>query len=498
MKILEISFNNFTVLPNDFLSHFPKLQVLNASHNTIQFTVQLFVWSPILRNPNLEVLDLSNNNITFIGSQLFEGVPILKKVYLDNNFITVMGNRYFLDTPLLSTLTISNNSLKSVFFTIISPLKLLNLAGNFFSFDNSTKVFEAISELHSLRIGHPNLHYYPPTFFGLKSLSYLALVDFSQPVLTAYILEHFLELRVLKLVRGKMTRINLCLLNLLSHIIIEDSPDLTSLTISICTNSYRGVINLVNVGGLKTVILYKLGLSPFNNISFNVVGPNNIKLLNLSENNLKQILKNDFSAFSQLESLDLYNNRISYLHPYSFSSLEFLKSVNLSKNLLQTIPNGFLFSSSILELKLDYNLIKYFFRDWNKNLKKLQVVDLSYNMLSTITVSKGNVRYLLEGNKWNCDCQFYKNIITIKLENLCQNYTSESCLKCSSPPRYSGISLYDLSKDCVSTGWLVVVLCSLSALVMLIVIGFFVFLKYRNILKFYQSRTNGVDRKLSG
>ncbi|CAO1294620.1 unnamed protein product [Diamesa serratosioi] len=81
LEHLEISLNLLTSLPINTFSKLTKLRTINLSWNQIN-TIQNGVFS---NNLNLESLFLYENNIKFLGSTLFDGLPMLNIVNLENN-----------------------------------------------------------------------------------------------------------------------------------------------------------------------------------------------------------------------------------------------------------------------------------------------------------------------------------------------------------------------------------------------------------------------------
>lgn len=65
---------------------------------------------------------------------------------------------------------------------------------------------------------------------------------------------------------------------------------------------------------------------------------NNLRHLDLSGGDLKQIEPGCFQALSNLKSLNLGNNHIEYLEPASLEGLTLLRSLNLRKNAIRQLP----------------------------------------------------------------------------------------------------------------------------------------------------------------
>ncbi|XP_028398367.1 protein slit-like [Dendronephthya gigantea] len=91
MDVLDLSRNNITILRRNFLDNHYKLRNLYLHKNSISvFEERAFVGLD-----NLERLQLRKNNLVELKNKAFEGLPKLKTLFLENNSFTTILNGTF-------------------------------------------------------------------------------------------------------------------------------------------------------------------------------------------------------------------------------------------------------------------------------------------------------------------------------------------------------------------------------------------------------------------
>ncbi|XP_051941124.1 vasorin-like [Hippocampus zosterae] len=115
------------------------------------------------------------------------------------------------------------------------------------------------------------------------------------------------------------------------------------------------------------------------------VGLGDLDLLDLSQNELREVPDGVFKMLSKLKNLDLSSNFITHISKESFSGLVQLERLYLHQNHIQSIQReAFEGLEMLLELKLQGNeLISL----PSLNLPRLLLLDLSYNNIPTLHVS---------------------------------------------------------------------------------------------------------------
>lgn len=148
----------------------------------------------------------------------------------------------------------------------------------------------------------------------------------------------------------------------------------------------------------------------------------------LSHNNLSSLALLEASSLSQLELLDLSQNRLSSLQPELFWGLSSLRWLNLSANNLGTQPATSDPNSSVRGgnqgltkdtfsglwqlrgLDLSRNRLLWLPRGLLEPVPRLTWLSLASNRMSSLDRATfeplvGLQRLLLEGNPWECDCR---------------------------------------------------------------------------------------------
>ncbi|XP_072367350.1 toll-like receptor 2 [Scyliorhinus torazame] len=121
--------------------------------------------------PNVEMLDLSHNNITIIQQQSFHNFIKLKALFLQFNRITVIEPGSFAKNSELRYLDLSNNFLSDISglpFNHLLSLTHLDITNNMFDTADFGAEINKLQKLHSLRFGNTRLS-------SLKSSSLSAL-----------------------------------------------------------------------------------------------------------------------------------------------------------------------------------------------------------------------------------------------------------------------------------------------------------------------------------
>uniref|UniRef100_A0ACB8EMX5 Uncharacterized protein n=1 Tax=Sphaerodactylus townsendi TaxID=933632 RepID=A0ACB8EMX5_9SAUR len=99
-------------------------------------------------------------------------------------------------------------------------------------------------------------------------------------------------------------------------------------------------------------------------------------LLDLQNNQITELRKDDFKGLHQLYALVLVNNKISKIHPKAFSPLHKLQKLYISKNNLVEIPPNL--PNSLVELRIHENRIKKVSKDVFNGLNNMNCIGELY------------------------------------------------------------------------------------------------------------------------
>ncbi|XP_078066531.1 SLIT and NTRK-like protein 4 [Mustelus asterias] len=195
--------------------------------------------------------------------------------------------------------------------------------------------------------------------------------------------------------------------------------------------------------------------------------------LNLQNNLLVSLPPFSFSNFSNAISLQLGNNKLQEIQAGAFRGLGSLKQLHLNNNELQMLRAEMFQGLENLEyLQTDYNLIKLIERGTFNKMHRLKVLILNDNLISHLPDNifrfaslthldlRGNrlqnipyigvlehigriVQFQLEDNPWNCSCDLLS--LTTWLENM-PYHLQIGDAKCEMPTHLYGKSLKETSK----------------------------------------------------
>lgn len=132
--------------------------------------------------------------------------------------------------------------------------------------------------------------------------------------------------------------------------------------------------------------LSKLQLKSLDGIS-KLLGRNckKIRQINLDNNKIEEIKRDDLNKFRNIKALDLSYNKIKKLNKGCFFSLKKLEKLDLSHNEIQNLPpNIFLKQTKLINLDLSDNLIECLNKAWFRHLRDLEKVNLADNKITRI------------------------------------------------------------------------------------------------------------------
>ncbi|KAF7270886.1 uncharacterized protein LOC143204824 [Rhynchophorus ferrugineus] len=115
-----------------------------------------------------------------------------------------------------------------------------------------------------------------------------------------------------------------------------------------------------------------------------LVNPENLKSIDLSQNNISHLENYQFGNFSSLLQMNLSFNRITDLPRYVFKNQK-LRSLSLSHNLLQALPFQVFATEHMTELDLSYNYLATFLDHFFKFNKYIEVLLLNNNRITKLT-----------------------------------------------------------------------------------------------------------------
>ncbi|XP_037911298.1 chaoptin isoform X1 [Hermetia illucens] len=362
--------NSLSEVPSNSINGPDTLKVLSLQRNNIaQLKFESFA-----AQPYLEKINLAHNQIKTIEGGTFGGLDSIKEINLNGNRISKMNSDVFEGVNSLEVLDLSQNFISLfpvVALETIESLKSLNLSSNMIQKLDSSHL-QVIKDIEVLDLSRNGITTVPPgTFRDLKSLKYLDLS-----------------------------------LNSLRTIEDDALEGLDSLQTLIIRDNNILLVPGSALGRLPRLSNLYLDYNRVAALSSDILGsiqPDDIKLLSLSRNVIRELPPGSFQLFKNLESLDLSGNSLALVTADIFMGLETslqelklshnkitglgnvplslgeLKSLDLSGNNIADIPrNAFAGLENLISLNLSENYhISPLPSNILTSLTKLQIIDLS-------------------------------------------------------------------------------------------------------------------------
>lgn len=419
LTMLDLSHNNLNMIDNDSFAWLPHLKYLFLEYNNIahlsshslnglsnvtylnlkrSFSKQTTSLASLPKIDDfafqslkcLEHLNLEDNDIPIIRSNMFTGLVNLRYLSLSNSFtnLRTLTNETFLSlahSPLL-ILNLTKNKISKIgngSFSCLGHLKVLDLGLNEIEQELTGQEWRGLASIFEIYLSYnKGLQFTSNSFALVPSLQRLMLrrvalknVDISpSPFYPLH------NLTILDLSNNNLANINDEMLEGLENLEILDLQH----------NNLARLWKQANPGG---PVLFLKGLS-------------HLHILNLESNGLDEIPPGAFKGLSQLQSINLALNNLNILPPSVFDDQVSLSSLNLQKNLITSV---------------DKNVFGLIF----KNLSNL---DMRFN-------------------PFDCTCEsiaWFANWINKTRTNISE---LSSHYLCNTPPQYHGfpVMLFDTS-----------------------------------------------------
>lgn len=367
---LNLSFNLITEIENSSFYR-SSIIVLDLSHNKVS---DLYFLQNCLTN--ITELYINDNNITVVQKNIFDTQTLLKKLDLSMNRIKII-EKFSLPLKNLQYFNIAGNQLNGIIekntFSPAKYLRFLDLSNfNITKIDDSA--FVDLPVMARLNLSNNHIQNIEPNNF--KGADNMYSLDLSRNNLTHLTFNKIIwtnNLKALYLNNNKLT-------------------DISKLFENICRLLYLDMSNnnISNLTALGADILPNLtGLHMANNKIKNFNNPRINSLttlidLGLSSNEISNI---NLSYYKELMSVDLSNNKLTYLNSTLFKNNEYLQSLDVSRNNITDLPPGtFQFMKNLKLLNLSSNYLTRLRFGSLKGLHKTELLDLSKNHIEVLDV----------------------------------------------------------------------------------------------------------------
>ena len=393
--------NSLSVLAPGLFSALSRLTVLDLSNNHLTSEwVAADTFRGLLR---LVVLNLSNNRLTQVTLDMFHDLSTLQVLDLSHNDLAVVGDLTFSPLANLHRLDLSHNTLEAVMGRSLAGLHVLSslsVAHNNITWIASD-AFDNCTSLRDLRLEHNLLQEVPEAVREATSLRTLKLShnQFSSVAVSDF--NGLSALRHLDLSSNILRSVcKACLADLL---------DLEVLDLS------RNELGSVPHGAFDTntkMQLLRMDGNKMTDINGLFASLSNLLWLNVSDNRITWF---DYALIpSQLQYLDLHNNRIADLGNYfSLEGQLELRTLDASHNQLESLSSSSV-PDSVELLFVNSNRITKMGAGTFANKHNLSMVDLFDNLLSKLDLNAISLppvpedrdlpEFYIGGNPIFCDC----------------------------------------------------------------------------------------------
>ena len=375
LEKLDLGQNNIWNLPERVFCPLPALRDLNLTWNRLQDVSEVGVTGGC--GAHLVTLDLSGNDLVVLPEAGLAGLQSLRQLYLQYNDISMLADGAFLGLTSLHVLNISSNRMVAL----------------------PPQVFNETLALRELYLQNNSMTVLAPSLFS--SLGQLTTLDMSHNELTsewvsADTFSGLVRLMVLSLSHNKMT-----------HITRDMFRDLSALQVLDLSHNDVSFVGDKIFSSLKNLHHLDLG---YNRISVlnskSLSGLPVLSRLSLSHNNITKVSPSAFSNCTNLHDLRLDFNHLNEV-PEAVSKTLSLRLLRINHNVLTRLSEDELTPLvSLRHLDVSNNLLRGICKQCFANLTDLQVLDLSSNELGAIPhgIFDQNVKLellRLDGNKMN-------------------------------------------------------------------------------------------------
>ncbi|XP_030377139.1 leucine-rich repeat-containing G-protein coupled receptor 6 [Scaptodrosophila lebanonensis] len=318
---LQLNGNALVSLDNACLQQLQKLRTLRLEGN-------LFYRIPtnaLAGLKTLEALNLGSNLLTIINDEDFPRMPNLIVLLLKRNQIMKISAGAFKNLTALKVLELDDNLISSLpeGLNELTQLQELSITSNRLRWINDTELPRSMQTI-DLR-ANPLSIITAGAFRGMAKLRKLILSDVR--TLRAFPdLDACYALEILKLDRAGIHDVpaNLC----------RQTPRLKSLELK--TNSLKRIPNLSNCRDLRLLDLSSNQIETLQGRPFH--GLKQLHDLLLSYNRIKALPQDAFHGIPKLQLLDLEGNEIASIHKDTFAAFTALEDLNLGNNIFPELP----------------------------------------------------------------------------------------------------------------------------------------------------------------
>ncbi|CAH0719923.1 unnamed protein product, partial [Brenthis ino] len=349
LEALDMSYNDLIVIAENSLSKLRSLLKLFLQNNAIS-TLEDGAFEGLI---SLQVLNMSSNFLNSIPPDIFSDTKFLKEIILSNNTINVLPPGLFRGLEQLQVLDISYNELTSQWINKGTFVGLLRMVILNISFNRLNRIdrymFQDLYSLQKLNLEHNEI----------------ASID-------EHSFEELRNLHSLTLSNNKLLHIHTHIFTDL-HVIHELFLDNNKIR-HIDENAFDNMTTIEDLG---------LNDNFLPSIPSSIRKLRSLRSLDIGNNNITHLNRENFRGLTELFGLRLVDNRITHLNEDTFEHLSQLQVLNLASNKIKIVSSGcFRKNIKLKLLRMDGNEITKFDGIFS-TLNSLVWLNMSANKISS-------------------------------------------------------------------------------------------------------------------
>ncbi|CAH0719919.1 unnamed protein product, partial [Brenthis ino] len=363
LRNLDLGDNNIWILPSEIFCPLYNLKELNITQNRLQDISNLGFsdWGNGPTAPGkscntvLETLDMSYNEISALPDNGLSSLRALQKLFLQNNRISSVADRAFVGLSDLQILNLSTNAL-----TALPP-----------------EMFQSSRDIKQIYLNNNSLSVLAPGL--LEGLDQLQILDLSSNELTSEWVNRdtfsgLVRLIVLNLSHNRIIKID--------ALLFQDLNNLQFLSLE-----FNNIARIADGAFTNLKNLHSLSLAHNNIIEVDSSHFSNLYVLNqlfLDGNRITRVDLRSFENITKLHDLGLSGNQLTEV-PEAIKTLRFLTSLDLGMNKITKVTTTqFEGLDDLYGLRLVGNKIQKISKDTFSALPSLQILNLALNNIDQI------------------------------------------------------------------------------------------------------------------
>jgi Leucine-rich repeat (LRR) protein len=373
LRSLDMSSNGLSAVTAQHMTKWPHVQELRLANNYLR-TLDRAAFTPLASTGGLNLLDLSNNQLSSLHRNVFKESTKLQTIVLANNTLSELPDTIFeAVSRSLQRLDLSGNFLTSITSRLVSQL------ANLTSLDMSSNEIESIhaqaftglSNLKTLRLDSNRVSKMPRSLLrSSKALHTLVLSDNALSRLSSQLFANLASLSHLLLDKN--------LLEDLPSSLFANTSSLTVLDLS--HNRFTAIPEATKAKSMQS--LQSLSLSGNLVSDLGSLQMPSLWRLQASDNKLANVTSSNLAGLPSLQVLDLSNNKIITIEKEAFSKNRPLKALRLDSNNLERMDNLFHDLADLSWLNVSANSISVF--DYAMLPRGLTWFDLHQNAIPAL------------------------------------------------------------------------------------------------------------------